>query len=218
MRKPAIATRIARAALCAPAMAALILLAACESGTAPETAPPAESQPVPPVAAPNTPAGSASAGQGESASKRGDDLQAPSSADTTGSGTTKDGKTLAPDANQAPAPDVAALPPPAEPLPPPPPPEPQVNADPQRLVGLDQSQLTDLLGTPAFLRHDPPAQLWRYRGEDCRIDLFLYRDGAADVSRYVVRHYAVLSGGKPTGEPQECLKGMLLARMAKRPG
>lgn len=106
-------------------------------------------------------------------------------------------------------PDVATLPPP---------PEPAVNNDPKRLLGLDQGGLSDLLGTPAFMRRDAPAQLWRYRGETCRIDLFLYREGKTDPARYVVRHYAVLSDIDPPPSAGDCLKGMLLARLSKQAG
>jgi len=48
------------------------------------------------------------------------------------------------------------------------------HAHPDELVGLKPDEVTRLLGSPALIRHDPPAQVWQYRGRDCVLDLFLY--------------------------------------------
>jgi hypothetical protein len=43
-----------------------------------------------------------------------------------------------------------------------------------RLHGKTRTDLAGLLGTPDFVRRDPPAELWQYRSTDCILDLFLY--------------------------------------------
>ena len=48
--------------------------------------------------------------------------------------------------------------------------------NPEDLIGLHDTDLQRLLGTPDFLRMDPPAQLWQYRNSLCRFDVFLYQD------------------------------------------
>jgi hypothetical protein len=43
-----------------------------------------------------------------------------------------------------------------------------------RLTGRTRADLAGLLGTPDFVRRDPPAEIWQYRSADCVLDLFLY--------------------------------------------
>ena len=91
--------------------------------------------------------------------------------------------------------------------------------DPNRVMGLDQDGLQRLLGTPAFMRRDAAAQLWRYTGGGCVLDMFLYRNGAS--GPFVVRHLTArtMTGGAPasprTGaeiNPRACLGALLRAR------
>lgn len=107
------------------------------------------------------------------------------------------------------APAVAALTGPAEP---------EVESDPERLVGMDRGALRDLLGAPAFIRKDAPAQLWRYRHATCSLDLFLYDQQDPSRPRYTVKHYAVRGTADTTVTPDACLKGLLIARMSKPTG
>lgn len=67
------------------------------------------------------------------------------------------------------------------------------------LIGLNEGQLTESLGRPAFKRVDDPAALWQYRGTRCILDLFLYADGPA----YRVTHVEVRrrGGGQPAEQP-----------------
>jgi hypothetical protein len=44
------------------------------------------------------------------------------------------------------------------------------------LAGLSAAEVVGLFGEPDFRRVEPPAELWQYRGADCVLDLFLYRD------------------------------------------
>ncbi len=54
-----------------------------------------------------------------------------------------------------------------------------VPPDIEKLRGLSAADLVTLLGTPDFVRHDPPAEVWQYRGTDCVLDLFLYKSAGA---------------------------------------
>lgn len=94
------------------------------------------------------------------------------------------------------------------------------NDDPARLLGLDEDGLRRLLGQPAFMRRDIPALLWRYAANDCTLDVFLYRKGAA--ARFTVTHVAAraqngtrsLAAPAASTEinPRVCLGAVLRAR------
>ncbi len=49
---------------------------------------------------------------------------------------------------------------------------------PERLIGLLDSELERVLGIPDFRRKDPPAQIWQYRNQSCLFDVFLFQDKA----------------------------------------
>ncbi len=49
-----------------------------------------------------------------------------------------------------------------------------VDADPQRLVGLDFDATKALLGDPAAKHEKPPAEIWAYEGGTCMFNLFFY--------------------------------------------
>ncbi len=46
---------------------------------------------------------------------------------------------------------------------------------PSRLQSLSATQVVALLGEPGFKREENPAQVWRYTGKACVLELFLYR-------------------------------------------
>jgi hypothetical protein len=52
-----------------------------------------------------------------------------------------------------------------------------VPSDVEQLRGLPASELARHFGEPDFVREEPPAVVWQYRGTDCVLDLFFYRDG-----------------------------------------
>ena len=52
-------------------------------------------------------------------------------------------------------------------------------ASPKDLVGKSGVQITSAIGAPAFRRKDGAAQIWQYRGTNCLLDVFLYKQGAA---------------------------------------
>ncbi len=56
--------------------------------------------------------------------------------------------------------------------------------DTSGLTGISDAQVKAAFGTPAFVRKDGSAQIWRYDGAGCRAFFFLYASGnALSVSR-----------------------------------
>ncbi|AWB07687.1 hypothetical protein A6A40_22140 (plasmid) [Azospirillum humicireducens] len=50
------------------------------------------------------------------------------------------------------------------------------NADPDSLVGLDEVQTLNLLGSPVAREEAPPAKIWRYSKGDCTLKVFFFMD------------------------------------------
>ena len=103
---------------------------------------------------------------------------------------------------------IAALTPPEAlaPATPEPAPEPEIDDDPEQLMGLVGDALADLLGEPGFRREDADAQVWQYRGLDCLLDVYLYRDGEEMPHRVTYYEFRGDGGGRP------CLRNLLLAQ------
>ena len=89
---------------------------------------------------------------------------------------------------QQPAPRVA--------LPPAPPP-----GEPADLAGLKSTQLRLAFGTPAFVRKDGTAEIWRYDSASCKAFFFLYPFGDA----MLVRHVETLPRGGRMAADESCL-------------
>lgn len=88
------------------------------------------------------------------------------------------------------------------------PPAPPINDDPNQLLGLDRNGVAALLGDPALIRREAPAEIWQYVTNDCVFDVVLYAAG---------RHYAVsyLEARDSTAavrEPRPCLNKLLRER------
>lgn len=81
---------------------------------------------------------------------------------------------------------------------------------PGRLMGLSGDEIKALLGTPGFVRRDPPAEIWQYGTNACVLDLFLYaaeKGGPHRVSHFEFR------GRSVTGvAPAECYRQLLADR------
>lgn len=103
----------------------------------------------------------------------------------------------------APEPDIAALPP-----------EPEIDDDPARLIGLTRERVDALLGAPALIRREPPAEIRQYRGDDCVFDIFLYEEQGEHRVTYVEARDA--EAGRVEARP--CLNGLLRARLGLAPG
>ena len=107
-------------------------------------------------------------------------------------------------ATPEPPPEVAALPPE-----PPPPPEPVIDDDPDRLFGLDRPALSAMLGEPALIRREAPAEIWQYRSATCVFDVFLY--DAAGTHR--VEFLEARDSAARKIDARACLNQLLRARM-----
>ncbi|MCM0019653.1 MAG: hypothetical protein NBV67_06640 [Tagaea sp.] len=96
----------------------------------------------------------------------------------------------APNAQAAPAPQIAAAPP---------------VAGARALVGMTRDALGERLGQAGFVRRDGPAEVWRYRGRDCLLDVFVYRqaDGGQRVTHIDAR---TLQGRPASADP--CLDSL----------
>ena len=83
-----------------------------------------------------------------------------------------------------------------------------------RLTGLSRETVLDLLGPAGFVRRDGPVQIWRYTGDECFLDLFLFRESDA----FRVSH--VEARGKTAGQVPvyPCYQRLVAARRAARSG
>jgi hypothetical protein len=64
-------------------------------------------------------------------------------------------------------------------------PAPTSSRDPAKPVGLSAQDLREFFGTPAFVRKENGAEMWRYDGADCRTFFFLYLQGDSQIVRRV---------------------------------
>jgi hypothetical protein len=125
-----------------------------------------------------------------------------------------------------PAPQPAAA---ASSLPPPPPhkpatpaspavvrvpeaPEPEPSSGFDRLIGLDQPQLTAVLGEPAKRADAPPATIWRYVGQACELEVYFYFDLQSQAMRAL--HYEVRSHESREQPAQQCYDELVRERRA----
>lgn len=94
---------------------------------------------------------------------------------------------------------VASVPQPAPrvALPPAPP-----KGEPSDLAGLGANQLRVAFGTPAFVRKDSGAEIWRYDSSSCKAFFFLYPYGTA----MLVRHVETLPRGNIMAADETCLE------------
>lgn len=60
-----------------------------------------------------------------------------------------------------------------------------LNRSDQQLVGLGDHDLTAALGEPSHIRHDEPATIWQYAGNECVLDFYLYKADAGLQVAYV---------------------------------
>ena len=98
------------------------------------------------------------------------------------------------------------------------PPEPEIDADPARLAGLDRRALEAMLGAPSFQRIDGPAALLRYRHAACVLDLFLYAPPKRKAAAARVDHFEARKPDGTAMETRDCLAALLRARAARQPG
>jgi len=105
-------------------------------------------------------------------------------------------------------PEVAALPPPTEPPITPAAPAPRLD----RIIGLNQPEVAQLLGEPKSRAEAPPAIIWRYDGADCALDVYFYLDLQSQAMRAL--HYEVRSHDAAERSAQRCYETLLDERRA----
>lgn len=82
--------------------------------------------------------------------------------------------------------------------------------EPATLRGLDEGQLSRLLGAPRFKRRDDPAQIWQYGDDACVLDVFLYKAGKGGA--YRVRYFETRGRDHEPVDQAACFVGLLKAR------
>ena len=75
---------------------------------------------------------------------------------------------------------------------------PAVRINPQTLVGLDEEQIKDVLGTPSTIKEEPPSRVWGYDIDSCTLDLFFYLD--LGTRKFRALTYSVRTFQKPRRE------------------
>ena len=78
------------------------------------------------------------------------------------------------------------------------------------LVGLDQPEVTRVLGAATEQFGQPPAMVWRYKNATCELDLFFYLDLHSNRMRTL--HYAVKGDGGDPARRQDCVESLRVAR------
>ncbi|MEO3427784.1 hypothetical protein AAFN88_02930 [Pelagibius sp. CAU 1746] len=90
-------------------------------------------------------------------------------------------------------------------------PEPPIDDDPDQLMGLDRGGVAALLGDPALIRREDPAEIWQYSAQGCVFDVVLYAAG----QRYTVSYLEARDeASAAVQEARPCLNKLLRARQA----
>jgi len=76
------------------------------------------------------------------------------------------------------------------------------------LIGLDQPEVTRLLGAAAEQFEKPPAMVWRYKNTACELDLYFYLDLHSNRMRTL--HYAAKENDP--AKRQDCLASLRVAQ------
>jgi len=92
-------------------------------------------------------------------------------------------------------------------------PEPErVYPDPEALRGASARDVVDVIGQPAFIRKDQPAEIWQYRGALCTLDIFLYQSITGEP--YRVNYIETRSQTNGPASNKDCLVSILKERDA----
>ena len=76
------------------------------------------------------------------------------------------------------------------------------------LIGLLPQAVAAFLGPPGFKRRDDPAEIWRYAGGTCFLDLFLYKQGGG----FTVAHVEARGRSVVQVSADDCLRDLLETR------
>lgn len=83
--------------------------------------------------------------------------------------------------------------------------------DPLTLKGGDAEAVVAALGEAPFLRREPPAQVWQYRGRTCVLDLVLY-PAEDDAEALTVAHVEMRPVRDKAVPPKACAADVLQQR------
>ena len=86
--------------------------------------------------------------------------------------------------------------------------------DPRRLIGLDRSQLRELLGIPEDVRDEASSLIWSFRGRECVLDVALYSSVEGEDLR--VLQYSVESSFPEQDPDGEVCVGRMVANARDR--
>jgi len=101
------------------------------------------------------------------------------------------------------------------PVPPVPPAKPVAQLDPKRLVGMNEGQVSKLIGSPKEVRDEPPALVWRYTGDNCSVDVLFYFDLTRQEFRALA--YRFDASGRSEQAQRICLGGIEEAQRGSKP-
>jgi hypothetical protein len=76
--------------------------------------------------------------------------------------------------------------------------------EPNRLIGLDESQTAQWLGEPNQRTDGSPATIWRYLTRDCQVDVYFYLDMQTGIRRAL--HFDVTSDYIDEGRSERCFQ------------
>jgi hypothetical protein len=91
-------------------------------------------------------------------------------------------------------------------------PEPPPPGGFDRLIGLDQPQLTAVLGEPVKRADEAPATIWYYTGQACDLDVYFYFNLESQAMRAL--HYIVRSHESHEQSAQQCYDELVRERRA----
>lgn len=91
--------------------------------------------------------------------------------------------------------------------------KPTASFDPHRLIGLNYDEATSVAGKPTDTRDEPPASIWRYKVEECFVDVYFYMDMGTQTFRALA--YEV-KPTKPAPEIRKACAEMARATPAKK--
>lgn len=74
------------------------------------------------------------------------------------------------------------------------------------LIGSTSAATRSLLGTPAAVRHEPPAEIWQYRSQNCVLDVYIY-----DTVRHAEIRERQHAGNTSAAIDRHCLEQLRLA-------
>ena len=83
-------------------------------------------------------------------------------------------------------------------------PAPPAPGEPRELIGLTAAKLRYVFGTPAFVRKDGSAEIWRYDSTACKAFFFFYQDDEG----LEVRHVETLPHGTERAADASCLDAL----------